>query len=107
MNRAGPSAATSTLTPTQTSTPYIFSGWIPWYQGIDRAVATADLAFDAVAPVLSAPVARKQYVNVLRVDLTNPYISFYTTPTGGSYQTLGATVSGFLSTESAVMVAIN
>ncbi|GAA3621996.1 hypothetical protein GCM10022419_129590 [Nonomuraea rosea] len=89
-------------TQTQTSTPYVFSGWQPWYEGIDRAVGTADLAFDVVPPV-----ARKQYVNALRIDLTNEHVSFCTTPAGGLYQTLGKTVTEFLSEEPAVMVAIN
>ncbi|MDH6580772.1 phosphodiester glycosidase family protein [Kitasatospora sp. MAP5-34] len=95
---------------TQTSTPYIFSEWQPWYQGIDRAVGTADLAFDAVPSVLSTPVARKQNVNALRIDLTNSGISFYTTPAAPKdrpCQTVGATVTGFLSAETAVTVAIN
>ncbi|WP_371502565.1 phosphodiester glycosidase family protein [Kitasatospora sp. NBC_00374] len=96
-----------TSTQAQTSTPYVFSDWQPWYVGVDRAVGTADLAFDAVPSVLTAPVARKQYVNVLRVDLTNQNVSFCTTPKGGSYQTCGDTITGFLSKETDVMVAIN
>ncbi len=88
--------------PVQTSTPYVFSNWQPWYQGIDRAVGTADLAFDA-----DPPVARKQNTNVLRIDLTNKGISFYTTPKGGLYQTVGDTVTGFLTANPAVTVAIN
>jgi Phosphodiester glycosidase len=100
-------AVTSESAPAQTgtSTPYIFSDWYPWYQGIERAVGTADLAFGVVPPV-----ARKQYVNALRIDLTSSGVSFYTTPKapeGSPCQTIGNTVTGFLSAEPAVMVAIN
>jgi hypothetical protein len=56
---------------------------------------------------MAAPVPRKQYVNALRIDLTEETISFYTTPSGGLYQTLGQTVTGFLESASAVRVAIN
>lgn len=89
----------------QTATPYIFSDWCPLYQGIDRAVGTADLAFGVVPPV-----ARKQYVNALRIDLTCPGVSFYTTPPapeGSPCQTIGNTVTGFLSASPAAMVAVN
>ncbi|WP_310720047.1 phosphodiester glycosidase family protein [Streptomyces lydicus] len=89
-------------TQAETSTPYIFTDWLPWYQGIDRAVGTSDLAFDT-----ALPVARKQNVNVLRIDLQNSGVSFCTTPAGGMYQTIGDTVTGFLSANPTVMVAIN
>jgi len=87
---------------TQKSTPYIFTAWTPLYKGVDRAMGTADLAFDT-----SPSVQRKQYVNVLRVDLHHPDVSFLTTPKGGPYQTIGATVTGFLTAQPTVMVAIN
>jgi hypothetical protein len=107
MKQATTTVEEPTSTPAPTSTPYLFSQWQPWYVGIDRAVGTADLAFDFPSPVLAAPVPRKQYVNALRIHLVEENISFYTTPPGGEYQTLGQTVTGFLNSAGAVQVAIN
>ncbi|MFH8680336.1 phosphodiester glycosidase family protein [Streptomyces lydicus] len=100
MDQAVTSADLSTQM--STATPYLFTDWQPWYQGVCRAVGTADLAFDT-----ALPVARKQNVNVVRIDLQNANVSFCTTPAGGKYQTLGDTVTGFLSANPTVMVAIN
>jgi hypothetical protein len=86
----------------QTSTPYIFTSWTPLFQGVDRAMGAAELAFDT-SPV----VPRKQYVNALRVDVLDEAVSFITTPKGGLYQTLGATITGFLTAQPTVMVAVN
>jgi hypothetical protein len=95
---------------TQIRTPYIFSEWQPWYQGVDRAVGTADLAFDCAPPSFSTPVIRKQNVNALRIDLKNPAVSFLTTPSappGSPCQTIGATITGFMAAEPTVMAAVN
>ncbi|TYC66431.1 phosphodiester glycosidase family protein [Streptomyces sp. CB01881] len=108
MERIATAEEALTTTRTQTSTPFVFSGWEPWYQGIDRAVGTADLAFDTDPPTFPAPVARRQYANALRIGLGNPCVSFYTTPAGKEPQTTaGETITAFLDSAPAVVAAVN
>ena len=64
--------------------------WTPMFKGIDHAELSSE-----------------PLVNVLRIDLNDPGISFYTTPTNtGAYETDTQTASGFL-TANDVQVAIN
>ncbi|HEX6750330.1 MAG TPA: phosphodiester glycosidase family protein [Longimicrobium sp.] len=93
------------------STQYFFSGWKPIFQGVDRAVGTADLAFG-----FAHPVCRKQNVNVVRVFLGDDRIRFLTTSSAppipyvnNNGRTISRTISEFLSEEenAEVVLAVN
>ncbi|HEX8845427.1 MAG TPA: phosphodiester glycosidase family protein [Pyrinomonadaceae bacterium] len=81
---------------------YVLSDWIPIYPAIDYASGGAVYAFD-----ISPPLVRIQHVNMLRIHLSEPGLRFYTTPTGGEYQTVGDTITGFLTNNPDLRVAIN
>lgn len=88
--------------------PYFFSHWKPVFAGVERAVGTADLAFG-----LATPVRRKQYVNVVRVNLATPGVRFLTSSGAEASEkngrTLGATISEFMAMpeNAEVVLAIN
>lgn len=68
--------------------------------GIDHTSGSSSVAFGL--PTLE----RKQDATAIRIDLTNPNISFFTTPRGGGRDTLGLRLSDFL-TGSPFSVGIN
>ncbi len=87
----------------QPGTRYLLSDWQPLYQGIDYASGAAVQGLD-----VALPTTRIQHVNILRVHLSVPGISFFTTPRGNQLgQTVGQTISGFLKAQPAPCVAIN
>ncbi|MEO7297127.1 MAG: phosphodiester glycosidase family protein [Verrucomicrobiota bacterium] len=65
------------------------SPWIPIFRGVDRATGEADAA-----------ESRVQKVNVLRVDLNDPGVALFSTPSNGArpLETDGQTTSQFLTT---------
>jgi exopolysaccharide biosynthesis protein len=75
------------------ATDITLSSWTPLYQGIDAATAA-----------IGGTDASSAYG--IRVDLTAPGISFFTTPKAGSLNTISETTSQFL-TSSGAQVAIN
>ena len=85
-------AATLVGIPAAASTVSI-GDWTPLYQGIDFSTGT-----------ISGPDASVAYA--LRIDLTAPGVGFFTTPKGGSLNTVSETTSQFLE-RSGVQVAIN
>ncbi|MDQ6631821.1 MAG: phosphodiester glycosidase family protein, partial [Verrucomicrobiota bacterium] len=71
--------------------------WIPIFRGVDRATGEADAA-----------ESRPQKVNVLRIDLREPDVALFSTPSNGAelLETSGQTTSQFL-TNYGVKVAVN
>jgi exopolysaccharide biosynthesis protein len=69
------------------------SGWTPLYQGIDYATGSISGTDSSVA-------------YAVRIDLTAPGIGFFTTPKGGTLNTVSETTSQFL-VSSGAQVAIN
>lgn len=90
----------------QPGTSYLLTNWLPLYQGIDYASGVASYAFDA-SPHASPPATRIQQVNVLRIRLSAPGISFFTNPQEGTLHTRRRTIADFLMTYPKVRVAIN
>lgn len=67
----------------------ILTPWRKWYPGIDHAAGLATVAFDT-------HVVREQNVHAIRIDLSTPGLTFYTTPHSGDYHTRNATIFDFL-----------
>jgi hypothetical protein len=78
-----------------------FSDWQPMYAGIDRAIGSADMAFD-----LDPPTPRKQNVNAVRIRLGNPAAVFKCTA-GANQLTPGDTVTSFMEANPDVVLAFN
>jgi hypothetical protein len=95
--------ASDTVTAQQSPPTFDFA---PAYQGVDLAYQSWPYALDPAAEEKS----RLQNVNVARVDLLEPGISFYTTPASDpscANQTIGRTCTEFLQENPAVLLAIN
>ncbi|MUG95190.1 hypothetical protein F7734_23655 [Scytonema sp. UIC 10036] len=75
----------------------LVESWKPIFQGIDYATGSSD-----------ASEPRLQKVNALRIDLFNPEIAFFSTPSNrdAELETFGQTTSDFL-VSSGVQVAVN
>lgn len=87
----------------QQTTSYLLSDWQSLYQGVDYASGAAVNALD-VYPA----VTRIQHVNVLRIQLSAPGVGFFTTPKGDQFaQTVGQTITGFLTSHPSLRVAVN
>jgi hypothetical protein len=89
----------------QSPLPFDFA---PAYQGVDLAYQSWPYALDPAAQGKS----RLQNVNVARINLLQPGISFYTTPASDSdpkqqNQTIGAKCTCFLQDNPTVILAIN
>jgi Phosphodiester glycosidase len=79
---------------------YVLGTWREFWPGINHAHGIADCAF-------GWPVAREQIVNVMRIDLQTPGLSFITTQSGGQYSTVNERIFDFLTTNPSVRLAIN
>lgn len=84
---------------------YILTDWKPLYQGIEYASGVA--SYPLGVPLPNPPKSRIQHVNVLRITLSAPGISFFTNPKQGSLHTVRRTITQFLTDYPDVRVAIN
>lgn len=82
---------------------YTKTEWRKLFNGIYFAKGLSSTAFD-----LSPTLVRNNIVNICKIDLTVPGLSFFTTPKSSDiYQTQNQTISQFLKTYPQVKLAVN